>query len=288
MGQLRDRMEQDLRLKGLRPATRRNYLLYCKKFAAFFMRSPEDMGQAEIRQFLLHHLEGQRRSYATYRQILASLKFLYTVTLQRPWEVDPIPFPKPPPTRLPVVLSAEELTALFDAIESPKYRAVLITCYAAGLRIGEACRLCVADIDSQRLLLHIRDGKGGRERFTLLSPRLLAVLRRYWRLEKPTDWLFPGAEPGCPVSPDAVRTVFRQACAQSGLTKRCTPHSLRHSFATHLLEAGTDLVLIQTLLGHQSLRSTVRYTHVDSQRLQHTTSPLEQLPPLAEEGGRMP
>jgi site-specific recombinase XerD len=286
MGQLRDRMEQDLLLRGLRPATRRNYLLYCKKFAAFFMRSPEDMGQAEIRQFLLHHVEVNQRSYATYRQILAALKFLYTVTLQRPWEVDPIPFPKRPPSRLPGVLSVDERAALFDAIEAPKYRAVLSTCSAAGLRVGEACRLCVSDIDSQRLLLHIRDGKGGRERFTRLSPRLLAVLRRYGRLEKPNDWLFPGAEPGCPVSPDAVRTVFRKACGQSGLTKRCTPHRLRHSFATHRLEAGTDRVLIQTLLGHQSIRSTVRSTHVDSQRLQHTASPLEPLPPLAGEGGR--
>src|SRR3954454_16912862 len=167
MGQLRDRMEQDLLLKGLRPATRRNYLLYCRKFAAFFRRPPEDMGQAEIRQFLLHHIDVQQRSYATYRQILAALKFLYTVTLQRPWEVDPIPFPKRPPTRLPVVLSAEELAALFNAIESPKYRAVLITCYAAGLVAGEACRLCVADIDSLRMLLHSRYGKGRPDGFTL-------------------------------------------------------------------------------------------------------------------------
>jgi site-specific recombinase XerD len=284
MGQLRDRMEQDLILKGLRPATRRNYLLYCKKFAAFFRRSPEELGQNEIRQFLLHHLDVLKRSYDTYRQILAALKFLYTVTLRRPWEVEPIPFPKHRPRRLPAVLSADELAALFDAIESAKYRAVLITCYAAGLRIGEACGLRVADIDSQRMVLHIRDGKGGKERFTLLSPRLLAVLRRYWCLGKPADWLFPGAPPTSPLSPDAVRQVFRKACTRAGLSKPCTPHSLRHSFATHLLDAGTDLVLIQTLLGHQSIRTTARYTHVSTERIQRAASPLEQLPPLAAEG----
>lgn len=284
MGQLRDRMEQDLILRGLRPTTRRNYLLYAKKFAAFFRRSPEDMGEPEIRQFLLYHIDVQKRSYDTYRQILAALKFLYTVTLQRPWEVEPIPFPKHRQRKLPAVLSADELAALFDAIESAKYRAVLITCYAAGLRIGEACSLRVGDIDSRRMVLHLRDGKGGKERFTLLSPRLLAVLRRYWCLEKPTDWPFPGAEPDRPLSPDAVRQVFRKACAQASLSKSCTPHSLRHSFATHLLDAGTDLVLIQTLLGHHSIRTTARYTHVSTERIQKATSPLEQLPPLAAEG----
>jgi site-specific recombinase XerD len=161
-----------------------------------------------------------------------------------------------------------------------------MTCYAAGLRIREACRLCVADIDSRRMVLRIRDGKGGQERLTLLSPRLLDLLRRYWLLDKPSPWLFPGQDPTRSIDPDSVRAVFRKACLQAGLEKRCTPHSLRHSFATHLLDAGADLVLIQTLLGHQSIRTTSRYTHVSTARLQQTPSPLEHLPPLNAEGRR--
>jgi integrase/recombinase XerD len=283
MGQLRDRMEQDLILRGLRPATRRNYLLYCRKFAAFFNRSPEALGEAEIRQFLLHQLEVQQRSYETYRQMRAALKFLYTVTLKRPWLVEHIPVPKRPHRRLPEVLSAQELTALFNAIRSPKYRAVLMTCYAAGLRISEACRLRIADIDSPRMVLRIR-GKGGKEHFTVLSPRLLVVLRRYWLIDQPNEWLFPGQDPSQPVTTDSVRQVFGQACRKAGLKKHCTPHSLRHSFATHLLDAGTDLVLIQTLLGHHSIKTTSRYTHVSTERLQKTVSPLDRLPPLDAEG----
>jgi site-specific recombinase XerD len=278
-------MEQDLILRGLRPATRRKYLLHCRQFAEFFGRSPEQLGEAEIRQFLLHRIQVDQRSWQTYRQSLAALKFLYTVTLGRPEEVAHLPFPRQQPRRLPVVLSPAEVTALFDALRCPKYRAVLITCYAAGLRISEACHLRVADIDSQRMVLHIRDGKGGKPRFTMLSPRLLTLLRRYWLIEKPRDWLFPGRGGNRPLDPSSVRHIFQRARKQAGLTKICTPHSLRHAFATHLLETGTDLVHIQTLLGHESILTTTRYTHVSSERLRQTQSPLDRLPPLnAEEG----
>jgi site-specific recombinase XerD len=181
------------------------------------------------------------------------------------------------------VLNAQELAALFDALESPKYRALLITCYASGLRVGEACRLRIDDIDSQRMLLRVRDGKGGKERLTLLSPRLLDVLRHYWLIDKPRRWLFPGQVTGQPINPASVRLVLREAASKAGITRHFTAHSLRHSFATHLLDAGTDLVLIQALLGHHSIRTTSRYTHVSSQRLQKTVSPLEQLPVLAAE-----
>jgi integrase/recombinase XerD len=285
MGQLRDRMEQDLILKGLRPSTRRNYLLYARMFAAFYMRPPEEMGEPEVRRFLLHQIEVKRRCHQTYRQIRAALKFLYAVTLNRPGVVQRIPFPKDRRGKLTDVLNGPELTALFDALRSPKYRAVLITCYAAGLRIREACRLRVEDVDSQRMVLRIRDGKGGKERLTLLAPRLLALLRRYWLIDKPRGWLFPGKRPDTHVSPDAVRQVFRQARDAAGIAKACTPHTLRHSFATHLLDAGTDLVLIQTLLGHESIRTTSRYTHVSTERLQRAESPLERLPPLTGERG---
>jgi len=184
MGQLRDRMEQDLKLKGVSPATIRNYLLYCRKFAAFYMRSPEELGAAEVRAFLLHEIEVEQLAYASYRQEYAALKFLYSVTLGRPGEVSRLPFPKRQPTCLPKVLTVEQLTAFFAAIRKSKYRALFMTCYAAGLRLGEACHLRVEDIDSQRMVIRVRAGKGGRERLTVLSPRLLAVLRAYWRGER--------------------------------------------------------------------------------------------------------
>jgi integrase/recombinase XerD len=283
MGQLRDRMEQDLKLKGLSPATIRNYLLYCRKFAAFFMRSPEELGAAEVRAFLLHQIEVEQLAYGTYRQVYSALKFLYSVTLDRPGEVSRLPFPKRRPSSLPKVLTVDELTAFFAAIRKAKYRTLFMTCYAAGLRLGEVCRLQVTDIDSRRMVLHVL-GKGSKERLTILSPRLLEVLRGYWRLAKPTVWLFPGATPARPVALDTARDVFHRARVQAGLPTGYTPHSLRHSFATHLLDAGTDLVLIQNLLGHRSIHTTSRYTHVSLARIQQASSPLDRLPTLPAEG----
>jgi integrase/recombinase XerD len=284
MGQLRDRMEQDLKLKGVSPATIRNYLLYCRKFAAFFMRSPEQLGAAEVRAFLLHQIEVEQLAYASYRQVYAALKFLYSVTLGRPGEVSRLPFPKRQADALPKVLTVAELTAFFAALRKAKYRALFMTCYAAGLRLGEACHLRVQDIDSQRMVIRVRAGKGGKERLTVLSPRLLEVLRAYWRLARPSVWLFPGATPARPVALDTARSVFHRASAQAGLPRGYTPHSLRHSFATHLLDAGTDLVMIQNLLGHRSIQTTSRYTHVSLARLQQATSPLDLLPAGAVEG----
>ena len=280
MGQLHDRMAQDLVLRNLSPATARNYLLYGRKFAAFFGRSPAELGEAEVRQFLLHGIEVQKLSYDSYRQIYAALKFLYTVTLQRPWHVEHLPFPKRRPRRLPTILHPDELQALFAAFTSLKFRALFMTCYAAGLRINEACHLQVADVDSKRMLLHVRHAKGGRERYTLLSPRLLQVLRDYWRLSRPPLWLFPGPTAAEPVCTDVARQAFAHACLAAGLTKHCTPHTLRHSFATHLLEAGVDLAVLQKLLGHTSIRSTTRYIHVSTEHLQSVISPLDLLPTL--------
>lgn len=278
MGQLRDRMEQDLTLKGLAPSTRRNYLLYCRKFAAHYRRSPEELGEPEIRQFLLHAMQVDQVSYETYRQILAALKFLYTVTLGRSWEVERLPFPKHRHKKLPEVPRRDQLLVVFQELKSPKYRALLISCYAAGLRIIEACRLRAEDIDSRRMIIRIRQGKGCKERYTLLSPRLLEMLRCYWRAYRPVGWLFPGATARGHISPDSVREVFRRAREKAGLGKWCTPHTLRHAFATHLLEAGTDLVVIQALLGHASIKTTSIYTHVSTDRISKVTSPLDQLP----------
>lgn len=255
MGQLRDRMEQDLVLRGLAPTTRRNYLLYCRKFAAHYDRSPEQLAEPEIRAYLLHLIQVEQVSYGTYRQVLAALKFLYSTTLRREWEVNRVPFPKYRRPALPRVLRREQLLALFAALKSPKYRGLLMTCYGAGLRISEACCLRVTDIDSQRMVLRVQ-GKGAKERYTVLSPRLLEMLRVYWKLSRPTDWLFPGLGGAGHISPATVRAVFQKARDEAGLGAWCTPHVLRHSFATHLLESGTDLVVIKSLLGHSSINTT--------------------------------
>ena len=287
MGQLRDRMEQDLKLKGLSPATIRNYLLYCQKFAAFFMRSLEELGADDVRAFLLHQIEVEQLAYGSYRQVYAALKFLYSVTLGRPDEIRRVPFAHRRPARLPKVLTIEELTVFFAALHKAKYRALFMTCYAAGLRLGEACNLHVEDIDSKRMVLRVRCGKGNRERLTVLSPRLLEVLRAYWRVAKPSVWLFPGFPTTRAISLDSARSVFHRARVAAGLALGYTPHRLRHSFATHLLDAGADLALIQNLLGHCSIRTTSRYIHVSLPRIQRTQSPFERLPEIQIEQPRV-
>lgn len=218
-------------------------------------------------------------SYESYRQCLAAVKFLYTVTLGRAWEVERLPFPRRR-RRLPKVLSAEQVAAVLAGVHRLKYRALLATMYAAGLRVSEACHLRAEDVDSQRMVLLVRDGKGGKDRLTVLSPRLLDLLRRYWKVEKPQGWLFPGRTREGHISPNSVRSAFRGVLLEAGIQGKFSPHHLRHSFATHLLDDGTELVVIQALLGHRMLRSTALYTHVSTRHLQRTTSPLDHLPPV--------
>jgi integrase/recombinase XerD len=280
MGQLYDRMAQDLVLRNFSPATQRNYLLYCRQFVAHFMRSPELIGEDEIRQYLREQIEVRRRSYGAYRQIYAALKFLYTYTLKRPWVVERIPFPRQRVRPLPEILSPQEVHNLLAALVQPKARVLFMTCYATGLRINEACHLQVADIDSRRMLIRVRHPKGGQERQALLSPGLLQRLRDYWRLQRPPLWLFPGRTMDQPLSTDGARQVLAAACRDAGLSKRCTPHTLRHCFATHLLEAGVDLAVLQRLLGHHSIRTTSRYTRVSTDYLRTIPSPLDLLPDL--------
>ena len=277
MGELRDRMERDLTLRGLSPKTRRVYLYHARRFAAHYKRTPEAMGTEEIKAYLMHLLEVELVSHGTYRQHLAALKFLYVVTLGRPWEVDRIPYPKYR-QKLPVVLSVEEVCALLSAVQQPKQRMVLMAAYGSGLRVSEACGLKVGDIDSRRMVIRVRDGKGGKDRDTLLSPHLLRILREYYKLEKPKEWLFPKKHGTGPIREENVRAACKDARRQVGMQKRATPHSLRHSFATHLLEEGTELVVIQALLGHRSYKTTLRYIHLSTRHLKTTKSPLDRLP----------
>ena len=276
MGQLRDRMETDLKLGGYSPSTRKIYLLYARRFAKHHMRSPAEMGEAEIRRYLLYMVEEKKISRETYRQIRAALIFLYTVTLKRQTEVEHLPVRRKK-VKLPVVLSGTEIKTLLDAIRVDKYRAIVMAQYAGGLRISEACRLRAEDIDSKRMVIHIRAGKGGRDRYTVLSDRFLAYLRGYWRTHRPTEWLFAGKTVVGHACPNTVRNVFHAAVASTGISKKITPHVLRHCFATHLMESGVDIAVIQALLGHGSLRATEVYTHVSVEHIGRVKSPLDLL-----------
>ncbi len=277
MGKLRDRMVQDLKLTGYSPVTARVYLHWITAFTRHFTRSPTEMGEEEIRSYLLHLLDERKLSHSSYRQAYASLKFLYTTTLKRPFEVHWIPRRRRRPRPLPNVLAGSEVRAVIRAIEDLKYQVLIMAIYGAGLRVTEACRLRVDDIDSLRMLIHVRHGKGGKDRYVMLSKRLLQTLRQYWKKHRPGELFFPGGTELGHLSPESVRKVLRQASAKAGLEKHVTPHLLRHSFATHLLETGTDLAVIQALLGHRYLESTAGYTRISSRVLRRVQSPLDVL-----------
>jgi site-specific recombinase XerD len=278
-------MSEDLRLKNYRPSTCAEYLRCARHFVEYFKRSPLRLGEPDIRKFLLHLTDEKKASPATLKMHVAAVRFLYEVTLRQPQKVANLVWPKVPHP-LPDILAGTEVERLLNAVESPKHRVILMTAYGAGMRIGEACELATIDIDSARMVFHIRDGKRGRDRYVMLSPILLAALRMYFRLFRPEGLaLFPGQKPGTCIQPEAVRDALRQAIQKTGIRKHVTPHTLRHSFATHLHEAGTDIRTIQMLLGHSSIRSTSRYTHVSTKHIAGTPSPLDKLRINGVEGG---
>lgn len=277
MTALRRRMLEDMRIRNLAPNTQRVYLQYVSAFARHFGRPPDQLEPEQVREFLLH-LSGPRAlSAPTICVVGAALRFLYRVTLRREWTFDDLPVPKKP-AKLPVILSPEEVMRFLDSIANLKHRTLLTTVYAAGLRISEATHLQVHDIDSQRMVLRVEQGKGLKDRYVMLSPRLLETLRAYWKSARPSAWLFPGDPPDSPITSAAIQQVCRRAQRAGGITKPVTPHSLRHAFATHLLEAGTDVRTIQLLLGHRSLATTSRYLKISTSTICATVSPLDRLP----------
>jgi site-specific recombinase XerD len=276
MGQLQDRMTVDMKLRGFSENTIACYLRYARKFAQYHMRSPAGLGATQVHAYLAH-LANRPVKTSTLAMAVASLKFLYRVTLQRPTVVDQIPWPKRE-KHVPVVLAGSEVEQLLGAIRSLKHRTILTTAYGTGMRIAECCSLKVSDIDSERMLIRIDQGKGKKDRCVMLSPRLLLCLREHWkRTRPPGPYIFPGAIPGRPISPDAVSRVVKKAVADCGFEKRVTAHTLRHSFATHLLEAGEDIRTIQVLLGHSSIRTTAQYTTVSRRHIGRVRSPLDRL-----------
>ena len=276
MGMVHDRMKDDLKLKNYADGTIKVYLGCARQFVAHFGISPLKVSEEKIRKYVVE--KGREATPSTVKMHVAAIRFLYEVTLRRPQLVASLHWPKVP-RHLPDILSLEETRRLLDAVESPKHRVILMASYGAGMRIGEACSLMTTDIDSERGLIHIREGKRGRDRYVMLSPVLLAALRAYWTRYRPTPpILFPGEQRGTCITPEAVRDALRQAVEQAGIKKRVTPHMLRHAFATHLLEAGADIRTIQMLLGHSSIRSTALYTQVSVKHIAKVPSPLDRLP----------
>jgi integrase/recombinase XerD len=274
---LRDKMREDLELRGMSANTIETYVRCARRFAEYYGRSPCTIGATEIRAFLLHLVQERKVSASTFNVYAAAIRFLYEVTLERRDELRRIPRMKLP-KRVPVVLTTAEVSRLLAALETDKHRGLAMLAYGAGLRVTEVCKLQVDDVDAKRMLLHVRDTKRGRERYVMLSPKLLATLRAYWKASRPAGpYLFPGRGSQERMTRAAVHRMMAKAARRAGIPQRVSPHTLRHSFATHLLEAGTDLRTLQVLLGHGSLRSTMTYLHVSTARVQAIQSPLDAL-----------
>jgi len=284
MTPLRQRMIEDIQVRNLSPHTQASYLQQVSLFARHFHRPPELLGPEEIRSYQVYLTNDKKLAPGSVLIAVAALRFLYKVTLKKDWRFDEIiPAPKKPQT-LPVVLSPEEVVQFLDSVASRKHRVILTTCYAAGLRVSEAVRLTLPAIDSARMVVRVEQGKGQKDRYVMLSPKLLDILRDWWRVHRPAYWLFPGGRPGQPITRNAVEDACQKAHRRCDISKPITPHSLRHAFAVHLLESGTDVRKIQLLLGHRSLATTARYLRVATSTVCSTSSPLDLLPrPLATE-----
>jgi site-specific recombinase XerD len=269
-------MIEDMEMRNFAPKTIRIYVDVVARFARYFGKSPDRLGAEEVRCYLLHLVQDKKVAWATYKQALAALRYLYRWVLHGPEIVEDIRCPRPE-RRLPVVLSFDEVQLFFAAIPSFKQRMILMTAYAAGLRIAEVVHLQVTDIDSQRMVIRVQQGKRNKDRYTLLSPVLLQMLRHYWVAARPGHYLFPGKALNRPMSVSVVQRACKAAQVRAGIDKTITPHTLRHSFATHLLEAGTDVRVIQALLGHASPRTTALYTQVSTKLIGQTKSPLDAL-----------
>ena len=275
MTPLRQRFLDDLRLRNYSPRTVACYVRAVAQFALHFDRSPEVLGPEEIRTYQLHMLQ-EHTSWSQFNQAVCALRLLYRITLGRPEVVCMIPFGKRPKT-LPVVLARAEVLRLFAALPDNLYRTLIRTTYACGLRIGEVVRLRVSDIDSQRGVLVVRQGKGQKDRLVPLSSALLAELRAHWQRYRPKDWLFPGKNPGQPLHITALQRTFARIVKPLGFRKHVSMHTLRHSYATHLLEAGVDVVTLQHLLGYCDLSTTANYLHVQTEHFERLASPLDAL-----------
>ena len=277
---LRQRMIDDMTVRNLAPATRELYVAAVAAYALYFHTSPALLGPADIMAYQLHLIRDRGLSYSSRNIAVCALRFLYGITLGKEWAIKHITRAKSEKS-LPEILSLDEVAQFLDCIANIKHRAMLVTAYGAGLRLSEVAALRVADIDSKRMMIHVVKGKGRKDRYVMLSPKLLAVLREYWKVVRPAHWLFPGADANDPITAGAIGKACSKAWRDSGLSKKVNLRMLRHSFATHLFEGGANIRTIQVLLGHRSLNTTAIYTHVSSSTICATKSPLDMLPESA-------
>lgn len=276
MTELRQKMIEDLRLRNVAQNTVVCYVRAVRQYAEFFGRSPDKLDAKHLRQYLLYLIEEKKVSQGTYNQKVAALRFFYRETLKKPAYVEGVCFTKKE-RKLPVVLSHDEVRRFLEALDTLKHRAILMTCYGAGLRISEALSLKIGDLDSERMMIRVRQAKGKKDRYVALPKTLLAVLREYWKAAKPSEYLFPGRDGVKPLTRQSVVYACHRALKAAGINKNVSPHTMRHSFATHLLEEGADVRTIQVLLGHRSVTTTALYTHVSQATIRKTTSPLDRL-----------
>ncbi len=278
MTSLRQRMFEDMQIRNLAVNTQESYVQQVSLFARYFNQSPERLGPEQIRAYQVYLTNERKLATGSILIAISALRFLYKVTLKKDWKFeDIIPAPKKPQT-LPVVLSPEEVIQFLACIASRKHRAILTTCYGAGLRVSEAIALTPPAIDSKRMVLRVEQGKGQKDRYVMLSPKLLEILRAWWRAERPQHWLFPGDRPDEHITRAAVERECQKAHCICKICKPITPHSMRHAFAVHLLEQGTDVRTIQLLLGHRSLATTAKYLRIATSKVCSTSSPLDLLP----------
>ncbi len=278
MTSLRQKMIEDMQIRNLAVKTQQSYVEQVSRFARHFQKSPELLGPEQIRAYQIYLTNEKKLATGSITIAISALRFLYGVTLKKDWSFrDLIPAPKVP-KKLPIILSPEEVLQFLECVRSRKHRAILTTCYAAGLRISEAVALTPPAIDSKRMVIRVEQGKGKKDRYTMLSPKLLEILRDWWQVERPKDWLFLGDFPGQHITRGAVNRECQKAHQSCKIRKPITPHSLRHAFAVHLLEQGTDVRTIQLLLGHRSLATTAKYLRIATSKVCSTSSPLDLLP----------
>jgi len=276
MSELRKRMIRDMKLRNFSPGTQRGYIRAVAGLAQYYHRSPDSIGPEEIQDYIVYLLSERKLAVGSCHSIITGLRFFYTVTLKQDGASVPIPQIKKV-TRLPEILSPEQLQRLFAAPRNLKHRVLLMTAYGGGLRVSELVHLKITDIHSDRMMIRVEQGKGKKDRYTLLSKRLLVELRSYWEIKRPPVWLFPGIHLHKPLCARMAQKAYAKAVAKAGITRKGGIHTLRHCFATHLLEAGQDIRTIQLLMGHSSILTTVRYLQVTSKTLQGTQSPLDLL-----------
>jgi site-specific recombinase XerD len=276
MGMFRDAMERAMALRGFAPKTCSAYLSWVRRLIQFCRVVPDQLTNEQVRAYLLHLTQERKLAFSTFNQALNAARFFFLEVLKRPFVVEGLRYQKPP-RRLPVVMNDEEVSRLLAAAVSLRDRALLETAYATGMRVSEVTRLLITDLDSGRMAIRVDQGKGRKDRYVMLSPSLLETLRAYWRESKPKGFLFPGVGGKKPLCISAAQKAFDRARLQAGIKKPVSFHTLRHSFATHLIESGTSVRTIQALLGHRSLQTTERYTHLAQNYLHQTKSPLDRL-----------